>query len=232
MAQMNIDAMLAAFQINPSEGLQIISGLNLEADRLDLGSHLIITDIPDRFATSVVKLTLMEKYAAEQKVSVLLGDETSPVEMPLYEIDQIEMVESKLTLYLPPLEQDERVRSFATTQYYMDAIQAGDIWVQAQTHESLLPYLREETEEVAAAIANEDTENLIEELGDILLQVIYHAGHAEQAGTFTLEDILETLNRKLRRRHPHVFDGYPIETIEDIDKMWQAIKKQEKENNK
>ena len=113
----------------------------------------------------------------------------------------------------------------------MDAIQAGDIWVQEQTHESLLPYLKEESEEVFEAIANNDEDNLIEELGDILLQVIYHAGHAEQEGTFSLEDILETLNRKLRRRHPHVFDGYPVETIEDIDTMWQAIKKKEKENN-
>ncbi|HRG30254.1 MAG TPA: MazG nucleotide pyrophosphohydrolase domain-containing protein, partial [Trichococcus flocculiformis] len=90
---------------------------------------------------------------------------------------------------------------------------------------------KEECEEVAEAIQNDDIDNLIEELGDILLQVFYHASFGEREGFFTMEDILETLNKKLRRRHPHVFDGVKADTIEEIDKMWQAIKAKEKGNS-
>lgn len=226
-----MDELIRIFDIEPTEGLQIISGINLDSDRLDLGSHLLVTKIADTFLASDVKLALMEKYPDEHPVVVMVGEAQKVAHLPLYEMDQYPIADAKLVLYVPPLALDERTKSFATTQYYMDAIQAGDIWVQEQTHESLLPYLKEESEEVFEAIANNDEDNLIEELGDILLQVIYHAGHAEQEGTFSLEDILEALNRKLRRRHPHVFDGYPVETIEDIDAMWQAIKKKEKENN-
>ncbi|MGP6139195.1 MULTISPECIES: MazG nucleotide pyrophosphohydrolase domain-containing protein [unclassified Jeotgalibaca] len=231
MGKIKIDDLIDAFQINPSEGLQVISGEELDADRLDLGSHLVIMHIKGEFTASEVKLKLMEKYPDEHNVTVTSGNNATIKHMSLFEMDQMEKMASEFYLYVHPLELDARTRSFATTQYYMDAIQDGDMWVQEQTHESLMPYLREESEEVAEAIANKDVENLIEELGDVLLQVIYHAGHAEQEGYFNLEDILETLNLKLRRRHPHVFDGYPVETIEDIDAMWQKIKKQEKENN-
>lgn len=226
-----MDELIQLFGIEPTEGLQVVSGINLESDRLDLGSHLIVIKIADSFIASDVKLTLMEKYPDEHPVTVWLGETAEVTQMPLYAMDQFPIPDAKLTLYLPPLPLDERTKSFTTTQYYMDAIQAGDIWVQQQTHESLLPYLKEESEEVFEAVRNKDVDNLIEELGDILLQVIYHAGHAEQEGTFNLEDILDALNRKLRRRHPHVFDGYPVETIEDIDAMWQMIKKKEKEND-
>lgn len=230
MGKMNLEAILQRFAIDPAEGLQVVSGSNLEVDRLDQGSHLLVIEVVDNFLASEVKLGLMGKYPDEHLVVVLLDEVDRVEQLPLYEIDQIESDVSGMVVYVPPLELDERTKSFATTQYYMDAIQAGDIWVQQQTHETLLPYLIEESEEVAEAVANQDTDNLIEELGDILLQVIYHANHAEQAGTFNLEDIIETLNRKLRRRHPHVFDGYPVSSIEDIDVMWQEIKRKEKEN--
>lgn len=231
MGKIKIDDMVHVFQINPSEGLQMVSGLQLNADRLDLGSHLLVLGITDDFIANEVKLKLMKKYPVQHDVTVIAVDNAKIKKIPLHEMNQMAKVESEVCVYVPPLELDARTRSFATTQFYMDAIQTGDIWVQQQTHESLMPYLREESEEVAEAIVNKDVDNLIEELGDILLQVIYHAGHAEQEGSFSLEDILDALNRKLRRRHPHVFDGYQVETIEDIDAMWQAIKKKEKENN-
>lgn len=92
----------------------------------------------------------------------------------------------------------------------------------------MIPYLKEETAELIQAIENEDTENTIEELGDVLMQVLYHTGFGEREGYFTLEDVLTTLNKKLRRRHPHVFDGVEINTIEELDKLWQKIKAEEK----
>ena len=81
-----------------------------------------------------------------------------------------------------------------------------------------------------SAIENEDIDNIIEELGDVLMQVMYQTNYGERTGYFNLEDVLETLNHKLRRRHPHVFDGVKVETVEELDALWQKIKAEEKRN--
>lgn len=227
-----LDDMFQAVAVDPIAGFQLVDGLSFSVDRIDLGGHLIIMQVFNDFVAGDVKLKLMEKYPDEHRVARVDGAGTSlqKVEwVPLYELDHFDGVRNLLSVYVPPLALDEQTKSMTTAQYYMDEILAADIWAQEQTHESLMPYLIEESQEVAEAIQADDTENLIEELGDILLQVLYHAGYAEAEGTFTFEDVLEVLNRKLRRRHPHVFDGYPVETIDDIDRMWQAIKQQEKE---
>src|SRR6266508_2537137 len=81
----------------------------------------------------------------------------------------------------------------------------GCPWDRKQTHESLKPYLLEETYEVLETIDRRDHTKLREELGDVLLQVIFHSQIAAEAGTFTVEDVLDVLATKLIRRHPHVF---------------------------
>ena len=227
-----LDDFFQAVDVDPIEGFQPVDGLAMNADFLNLNSHLIIMQVYNDLVAGDVKLELMQKYPDEHKIALVDAAGTSQEQvkwMPLYEMDRMEGVHNLLSVYVPPLERDEQTKSFATTQSYMDEIIAGDIWVQAQNHETLLPYLKEETEEVAKAIKEDDTDNLVEELGDVLLQVFYHAGYGESQGTFSMEDILETLNRKLRRRHPHVFDDFPVTTIQDIDAMWQDIKAKEKE---
>lgn len=227
-----LDDFFQAVSVDPIEGFQLVDGLSFEADRLDLGSHLVIMQVYNDLVAGDVKLKLMEKYPDEHRVALVdaAGSSQQKVDwVPLYEMDHFDGVHNLLSVYVAPLELDEQTKSFTTSQTYMDAIYDGDIWVQEQTHETLLPYLMEESQEVAEAIQSEDVDNLIEELGDVLLQVLYHAKFAESQGTFAMEDILEVLNRKLRRRHPHVFDGYEVRTIEDIDRMWQEIKKKERE---
>lgn len=81
----------------------------------------------------------------------------------------------------------------------------GCPWDKAQTHESLIPCLRDECEEVVQAIEKKDGENLCEELGDVLLQVLMHAQIAKEEGMFTIEDVVNGLAEKMVRRHPHVF---------------------------
>lgn len=228
-----LDDFFQAVAVDPIDGFQLVDAVTMEPERLDLGSHLVIMQVYDSLSAGEAKLSLMEKYPDEHPVALVEAAGTSHESVkwgPLYELDHLQGVHNLLTVYVPPLERDERTRSFATTQYYMDQIMAGDIWVQEQTHESLLPYLIEETEEVGEAIANKDVDNLAEELGDILLQVMYHAGYAESQGNFTMEDVLEALNRKLRRRHPHVFDGLEINSVAELDEMWQAIKAKERED--
>ena len=83
----------------------------------------------------------------------------------------------------------------------------GCPWDRKQTHESLKPYLLEEAYEVLETIDHRDTAKLKEELGDVLLQVIFHSQIATEAGTFTVDDVIDHLAAKLVRRHPHVFGG-------------------------
>lgn len=109
----------------------------------------------------------------------------------------------------------------------------GCPWDREQTHMSLRPCMMEEAAEVAAAIRIHDRtgnyENLREELGDVLLQVVMHSCIAEEEGLFTLEDVVSEVAEKMVRRHPHVFGNVLAETSGQVLQNWEEIKKQEKE---
>jgi len=111
--------------------------------------------------------------------------------------------------------------------------QNGCPWDRKQTHESLKPYLLEETYEVLETIDQRDKEKLREELGDVLLQVLFHSQIAAETGSFTVEDVIETLTTKLIRRHPHVFGtGDPIGQVSNSEQVlaqWEDIKRAERE---
>ena len=104
----------------------------------------------------------------------------------------------------------------------------GCPWDAEQTHQSLTRYLLEETYEVIEAIEAQSPEHLKEELGDLLLQPVFHAAIAEEAGTFTMADIISTLCDKLIRRHPHVFGDMQIADSAAQIENWEQIKKAEK----
>jgi len=103
----------------------------------------------------------------------------------------------------------------------------GCPWDKEQTHQSLKPYLIEETYEVIESIDNNDPESLKEELGDLLLQPIFHAQIAEDNKDFTILDVIKSINEKLVRRHPHVFDDAEINTSEEQKIHWERLKKNE-----
>lgn len=108
----------------------------------------------------------------------------------------------------------------------------GCPWDRKQTHESLKECLTEEAGEVLAAIDNKDDENLCEELGDLLLQVVMHAQIAAEEDRFTIEDVVRGANEKMIRRHPHVFGDEKVESVEEGLSLWEQIKRQEKEGKK
>lgn len=103
----------------------------------------------------------------------------------------------------------------------------GCPWDKVQTHESLKKCLSDECEEVLEAIDNNDYENLKEELGDVLLQVVMHSQIASEEGKFTFEDVVTEVSRKMIRRHPHVFGKEESETGDAV--TWEEIKKLEKQ---
>jgi XTP/dITP diphosphohydrolase len=103
-------------------------------------------------------------------------------------------------------------------------------WKREQTHRSLARYLQEEAHEVLEAIDTGDTDHLREELGDLLLQVYFHAVIAEEAGEFTLDDVARGIAEKMHRRNPHVFGTDTSSTLSaaEVDAQWQGIKDAEK----
>lgn len=106
--------------------------------------------------------------------------------------------------------------------------EGGCPWDREQTHASLKPYLIEETHEVIEAIDRGSFERLREELGDLLLQVVFHAEIAEEEGRFTIWDVIGWIHEKLVRRHPHVFGDVEADTPEKVLRNWEAIKLEEK----
>jgi XTP/dITP diphosphohydrolase len=104
----------------------------------------------------------------------------------------------------------------------------GCAWDREQTHESLVQYLIEETYELVDAIESGDRDELIEELGDVLYQVVFHSDIAAEAGQFTLEDVAEHMTQKMIGRHPHVFGDTVAETADDVMAVWDDLKKTEK----
>jgi MazG family protein len=103
----------------------------------------------------------------------------------------------------------------------------GCPWDREQTHESLKPMTIEEAYEVLEAIDRADGEHLAGELGDLLLQVVFHAQIAAEAGRFTIADVIERVAAKMVRRHPHVFAGAKADTPGEVLRSWEAIKQEE-----
>jgi len=104
----------------------------------------------------------------------------------------------------------------------------GCAWDAEQTHESLVRYLLEETYELVEAIESRDDAALVEELGDVLYQVIFHSDIAAAEGRFTLEDVAAHMNAKMIGRHPHVFGSTTANTADDVVALWDEVKKVEK----
>src|SRR5689334_22472023 len=104
----------------------------------------------------------------------------------------------------------------------------GCPWDREQTFDSIKPYTLEETYEVLEAIDNRDWPELTGELGDLLLQVLFYAEMAREAGHFAIDDVLDRLSNKLVHRHPHVFGDVSAETSADVLRNWEAIKAEEK----
>ena len=106
--------------------------------------------------------------------------------------------------------------------------ETGCPWDVKQTFESIAPYTIEEAYEVSEAIASGDREKICDELGDLLLQVVFYAQMAAEENSFTFEDVAETVSNKMVRRHPHVFGNLQIADEQLVKQNWEAIKKAER----
>jgi MazG family protein len=132
---------------------------------------------------------------------------------------------------VPAIAPEERRPSFYDLVRVMARLRdpdGGCPWDLKQTHETLRRYVLEEAYEVAEAIDRGDTEHLAEELGDLLLQVVFHAQLAWETGEFEADDVCAAIVRKLIRRHPHIFGEVKVEGADEVLTNWEAIKASEK----
>lgn len=233
-----IDAIFQSLKIDPVEGFQLLDGTSLKANELQISQHIFISQVYDPFVASNVKLTLMERLPDDYEVLIVTaaGSQHERIEkLPLYELDRKVTLDNLTSIYVPPVTDEQlMLKEFSKLRDIIAVLRGpnGCPWDKEQTHESLKKYLIEETYEVIEAINSGDIDHLIEELGDVLLQVMLHAQIGEDEGYFAIEDVIEVLSEKMIRRHPHVFGDLKAENAEEVVRNWQEIKQEEKGKTK
>jgi len=228
-----IEPVCQALGCDPLDGLQIVDA-TLLASRvhppLDGDVPALVVQLYNRQMAAEVKMTLLSLYPEEHPVRLVtragLPDEQVR-DLPLYEIDRQDDLDHLTSLYLPPLAQPS---SMSTYQDVVGRLRApnGCPWDREQTHASLRSSLLEETYEVLAALDSGDMDELMQELGDLLLQVLFHAQIASEDGDFRLTDSVAYAIAKLIRRHPHVFGDVEAHDPQTVLQNWEQIKRQER----
>ena len=139
---------------------------------------------------------------------------------------------ASIAMPLVPLPPQSQHYSWDDLIEIMARLRDGCPWDREQTHRTLVPYLIEETYEVVEAIEAADMDALCEELGDLLLQIVFHSQLGSEIGKFTVADVVDALSNKMVRRHPHVFGDAVIEDVDSQWRNWEQLKAQEKTGQK
>ncbi len=190
---------------------------------------VLISQVYSRFVASDLKLNLMALYPDEHEITLLHAAGSDEAEMeilPLHEIDHSTRIGSMTTLFVPPSCEPASLESFAGTIAVLREPD-GCPWDREQTHQTLRPHLLEEAYETLQALDEEDMDSLEEELGDLLLQIVLHAQIAMENEEFSMADVIRGINRKIIRRHPHVFGSGEAKTAEEVLGNWELIKSEE-----
>ena len=227
-----VDVTMNALEEDPIQGIEILDAFDCIKNPPDPQKGILVTQVFDKHMASELKLGLMELYNPEKKVVLLINsgipDQEIVQEICLYELDRIESINHLTSLYIPA--EKEAYRGFKGTLDIMKTLRSEDgcSWDRVQTHESLKSYLLEESYEVLEAIDNQDWDNLAEELGDVLFQIVFHAEIASEESRFSMNQVINGINEKMIRRHPHVFIDKAEFNPDEIETNWDAIKRREK----
>jgi tetrapyrrole methylase family protein/MazG family protein len=226
-----IEPVLAVLSLDALEGLFISDALDLAAKHhppFPPSAHALVGQLYSRDLASDVKLTLMNQYPEEHPVRLVHAAGTNKQEvedLPLHEIDRSEKIAHLTALYIPPL--SGALEAFQETVAHLRAPE-GCPWDREQTHQSIRGNLLEEAYETLEALDREDPSQLVEELGDLLLQILLHAQIATEAGEFRMADIVSGIDTKIRRRHPHVFGEVKVNGVGQVLQNWEQIKAEER----
>ncbi|MBX7415983.1 nucleoside triphosphate pyrophosphohydrolase [Clostridium chauvoei] len=225
-------AMMDSLKIDPIEGLKIIDAFDMKNQILDKRIGTIITQVYNQFIASEVKLQLLDYYNDDTEIYYVraagIKGEESIRKILMYELDMQEDIDYLTSIYIPKdLNNKKDINDFIDI---IDTLRGEDgcPWDIEQTHDSIKNQLIEEAYEVVDAINNDDIDGMIEELGDILLHVVFHAAIGKDDGYFNMSDIIEAISNKMVYRHPHVFGDKISIKSEDVLESWEELKKKEK----
>ncbi|NBD28078.1 bifunctional methyltransferase/pyrophosphohydrolase YabN [Paenibacillus glycinis] len=230
-----LDQAFTRLGFDPIEGFQLLDAADLKPSFIRTELHTVIGQVYDAFTASDVKLTLMEVLPDDHPVTIghALGvpGEERILTVPLYELDRTPGF-GNLSLIWLPRSTDERLRnrSFERLHEIVGILRSpeGCPWDMEQTHQSIRKNFIEETYEAIEALDNDDPDGMREEFGDVILQVMLHSQMEEELGTFSVYDVIQTLNEKLLFRHPHVFGDSAAGDAQEALRNWEEMKAEEK----
>ncbi|MBW7477407.1 nucleoside triphosphate pyrophosphohydrolase [Paenibacillus oenotherae] len=230
-----LDQAFTRLGFDPIEGFQLLDAAELKPSLLQPKLHTLIGQVYDEYTASDVKLTLMERYPDDHPVTIghALGvpGEERIITVPLYELDRIQEYGNLSLIWIPQSNGEAlQNRSFDRLHEIVAILRSpeGCPWDREQTHQSIRKNFIEETYEAIEALDNDDPDGMREEFGDVILQVMLHSQMEEEVGSFSIYDVIETLNEKLLFRHPHVFGEEGAADAQEALQNWEQMKAEEK----
>lgn len=229
-----LDDMFVFLEFDPSKGFTLVDALDFNEKKIGFCNSLVFTQVYNRFTASELKLKLMDVLAYDTDIVIFKAAGIKSLEQKvhteLYKIDHIDFEFDHLSSVFIPFPYTGKNQSMSD---FVDTIETlrsenGCPWDREQTRESLLPQFYEELDEFRDAVRNDDIDNIIEELGDLLLHIVLQAQIGKEEELFDINDIINGINEKIIRRHPHVFGEEKAFTKEDVSRIWERIKKEEK----
>lgn len=228
-----IDCITERLHIDIQEGLKVVDAFEMDKHIFDKRIDTIIMEVQDQLIASEVKIKLLEYYEDETDIffcrAVGVSDREVINNIKLYELDMQESYDELTSIYIPR-ELQRGKKDIYDLVNIIDILRGenGCPWDKEQTHESIRKAIVEESYEVLDAIEKDDMEGMIEELGDVLLQVVFHSAIEKEEGYYNLYDVIEGICNKMIYRHPHVFKDTKAETVEDVLENWDELKRKEK----
>ena len=216
---------------DPIDGLKIVDGTQFNHQLVDINSDMIVTQVYNRRILIDIKIILSEIYGDDYYIYLIrsagiVGQEESN-RIQVYQLDRISEIDHLTSVYIPKIEKNKRkVFDFNDLIGIMKLLRSenGCPWDLEQDHKSIRQSVIEEAYEVVDAIDNNDIDNLIEELGDLLLQVIFHCQIGYDEGEFNLIEVTSTLANKLIYRHPHIFLQKEVDNSKEVVYNWNKLK--------
>lgn len=226
-----IDAVMEALKIDPIDGIKIIDAFDIKNQIMDKRTGIMITQVYNNFIASEVKLALLDYYKDDTQIyfirSAGIKDSESIRNIPLYELDRQQDIDYLTSIYIP--------KDLHNNKDFYDLIdiinvlrgENGCPWDKEQNHESIKRDIIEESYEVIEAIDKKDDDMIVEELGDVLFQVLFHSQIGKEEGYFNINDVIKGICNKMIHRHPHIFGSEAVNTSEEVIDRWDKIKMKE-----
>lgn len=229
-----IEPMLELVEHDPINGLCILDAIDFSLEDININLDCIVTQVYNKRVVSELKLALAEVYGDEYRIYLInaggIEDKEEVHHIPIYELDRISNIGNLTSVFIPRVKEEDAIYSMSDIIETMAILRSEDgcSWDREQSHESLREYLLEESYELVDAIDKKDIDNIIEELGDLLLQIVFHSQIGFENGDFNIYDVTSGLNKKLKYRHPHVFFDKRVEKSEKVIYNWDKLKHLEK----